>query len=363
MIKEDYSAQRIDKSIVELLQNSDLNIVNLESPVTITEKKILKTGPHLRAAEQPTLEFLKHLNIGLVTLANNHIYDYGHEGLQDTISFCKKNGIRFTGAGNNIEEALRPCQTRVNGHRITVLNFAENEWANADRYKSGANPLNIIENARQIKKEKEQADFLFVIIHGGHEYYNLPSLRMQDQYRFYADCGADLVVGHHTHCLNGFETYNGTPIFYSLGNFLFTKSSKHEGWYNGMILEVLIDDEGNLSTSYALSKQEKETYALSLVSDDEYDRLKKDIEGYNSIISDRNKLVKEWDAYVNSKYHSYLTHWSFLSFMPNKIVWKIFSILGIKGFNKKTFALYLNLMRCEAHADMSKEVLTKYLEK
>ena len=58
-----------------------------------------------------------------------------------------------------------------------------------------------------------------MIVHGGHECYNLPSPRMQKQYLFYADQGADIVVGHHTHCISGYEVYKGVPIYYSLGNF------------------------------------------------------------------------------------------------------------------------------------------------
>jgi poly-gamma-glutamate capsule biosynthesis protein CapA/YwtB (metallophosphatase superfamily) len=76
--------------------------------------------------------------------------------------------------------------------------------------------MDIIDNANQIKEAKATHDKVIVIVHGGHEYYNLPSPRMQKQYRFYADQGADFVVGHHTHCISGYEVYNGVPIYYSL---------------------------------------------------------------------------------------------------------------------------------------------------
>ena len=67
----------------------------------------------------------------------------------------------------------------------------------------GANPIDIIDNAAQIKKAKKECDFVIVIAHGGHEYYNLPSPRMQKLYRFFAENGADIVIGHHTHCVSG----------------------------------------------------------------------------------------------------------------------------------------------------------------
>ena len=109
---------------------------------------------------------------------------------------------------------------------IFIFNFCENEWSIAESDNPGANPMDIIDNANQIKYARELADYVIVIVHGGHEYYNLPSPRMQKQYRFYADQGADIVVGHHTHCISGNEVYKGVPIYYSLGNFIFTKNKK-----------------------------------------------------------------------------------------------------------------------------------------
>ena len=88
--------------------------------------------------------------------------------------------------------------------------------------------MDIIDNTNQIREAKASHDKVIVIVHGGHEYYNLLSPRMQKQYRFYADQGADIVVGHHTHCISGNEIHNGVPKYYSLGNFLFTGRSTIE---------------------------------------------------------------------------------------------------------------------------------------
>src|SRR5690606_34911013 len=124
--------------------------------------------------------------------------------------------------------------------KIAIINIAENEWASATDTSAGANGMDLIDDVKSIQEAKSQSDFVLVIVHGGHEYYNLPSLRMQKQYRFYIDNGADLVVGHHSHCISGMETYKNKKIYYSLGNFLFTKPSVFKGWYNGLILEVII---------------------------------------------------------------------------------------------------------------------------
>ena len=131
--------------------------------------------------------------------------------------------------------------------KIAILNFCENEWSIAEDDSPGANPMDIIDNTNHIREAKASHDKVIVIVHGGHEYYNLPSPRMQKQYRFYADQDADIVVGHNTHCISGSEMYKGVPIYYSLGNFLFTGRSTIENWYYGLVLELEIKD-GNIRT-------------------------------------------------------------------------------------------------------------------
>lgn len=222
--------------------------------------------------------------------------------------------------------------------------------------------MDIIDNAKAIKDAKGKTDFVFVIVHGGHEYYNLPSPRMQKQYRFYAEQGADIVVGHHTHCISGNEVHKGVPIYYSLGNFLFTSQSTIEDWYTGLVLEVNIE-KGNLTSKLHPVEQQKETFELSLLIGKKREDIIKRISKYNAIIEDEEKLKNEWDNYVDTKYDVYLNYWSPFSFISNRYVRGVLNRLGIKGLNKKGVALALNLMRCEAHADMSKEVTNKYLKR
>src|SRR5690625_3021554 len=235
-------------------------------------------------------------------------------------------------------------------------------WVRATATSAGAHPMDIIDNSRKIQETRDKADYVIVIVHGGHEYYNLPSPRMQKQYRFYADQGADLVVGHHTHCISGHETYNGVPIFYSLGNFLFTKNNPKEDWYTGLVLEVEITDSG-LHTQLHPVRQQKETFALDLLTGDEKRDIQKRIERYNDIIADESKLKEAWSQYAEESMDQYLTYWSPLSFLPGRYVKAILRRLGLNGINKKGLALYLNLMRCEAHRDLSQETIKNHLTK
>ncbi len=344
------------------LKNPILNIVNLEAPVTTSTSKIIKTGPHLKADKNSTQQVLKSLEVDVVTLANNHVLDYDEQGVRDTLEFCKENDIKTVGARMNLKEASQTLYLDTKEGKIAIINFAENEWASATDNSAGAHAMDIIDNAYQIKEAKKQADFVFVIVHGGHEYYNLPSPRMQKQYRFYAEQGADIIVGHHTHCISGNEVYNGVPIYYSLGNFLFTKNNIQEDWYTGLVLEVNIEN-GNLTSLLHPAEQQKETFKLSLLNGKKREDIMKRISKYNAIIADKKMLKNEWDNYVDSKHDVYLNYWSPFSFISNRYVRGVLNRLGIKGLNKKGVALALNLMRCEAHVDMSKEVTNKYLKR
>ena len=358
-----YDNDLIDKSIQDMFSSADYRIVNLEAPITEDnpKNKILKTGPHLRMSSDTIMPYLHQLKIDAVTMANNHILDYGDKGVTDTFNELVDHKIKYIGAGNDLTEAKKPLSLHKDGMKIAILNFCENEWSIAEEDSPGANPMDIIDNTNQIREAKASHDKVIIIVHGGHEYYNLPSPRMQKQYRFYADQGADIVVGHHTHCISGNEVYKGVPIYYSLGNFLFTSQSTIEDWYTGLVLEVNIE-KGNLTSKLHPVEQQKETFELSLLIGKKREDIIKRISKYNAIIEDEEKLKNEWDNYVDTKYDVYLNYWSPFSFISNRYVRGVLNRLGIKGLNKKGIALALNLMRCEAHVDMSKEVNKKYLK-
>jgi poly-gamma-glutamate synthesis protein (capsule biosynthesis protein) len=353
---------KIDSNLISFFKNSDLNIVNLEAPVTTSTSKILKNGRHLKADLESTKQVLKELNVDLVTLANNHVLDYNAQGIRDTLEFCKQNEVDTVGAGSNIKDASKTYYIDTNEGRIGIVNFAENEWASATENTAGAHPMDIIDNAKQIKESRLKADYVFVIVHGGHEYYNLPSPRMQKQYRFYAECGADLVVGHHTHCISGFEVYNKVPIYYSLGNFLFTMDSNYEDWYTGLVLEVEINGNILLSKLHPI-KQEKDSFKLSMLKGNDKNVVLNRVTSYSNTITNKTELKKEWGDFIESKYNDYLNRWSLFSFIENRYIRAILRRLGFTGINSRGISFFLNHMRCEAHADLSKEVIQKYLLK
>ncbi|MDD8020943.1 MAG: CapA family protein, partial [Acidobacteriota bacterium] len=355
--------QLIDQSVEELFASADYRIVNLESPITANEpkNKILKTGPHLRSSEDTAIPYLKQLHIDMVTLANNHILDYGEQGLIDTLHALEKNNIAWVGAGNNLKEARRPFTIENEGLKIAILNFCEHEWSIAEKNKAGANPLDIIDNVKQIQAAKASHDKVICIIHGGHEYYNLPSPRMQKQYRFYADNGTDAIVGHHTHCPSGCEIYNGVPIIYSLGNFISDwKDVKFKSWYEGYFIKLTIANNGVTNISLSPYFQCKNDIpCLQLMNDDESTEFLKRIKEYSNIIQNPDLLEKKWVSFCKSHRAGYLSMLLSLNRVQGQLLKR--NLLPEFFLKKKRLPILLNLFRCEAHKDVTVEIVKQEL--
>src|SRR5690606_20141744 len=117
--------------------------------------------------EKSIREVLKILKVDLVTLGNNHILDYGEQGVVDTLNFCKKNNIKTIGAGMNLKEASEVFYLNTAEGKVAIVNFAENEWTSATTTSAGSNPMDFIDNTKQISMAKNNADFVIVIVHGG----------------------------------------------------------------------------------------------------------------------------------------------------------------------------------------------------
>ena len=283
------------------------SLTNLESPLIDDGIPIPKTGPNLKSPIE-SVEALKFAGFDMVTLANNHMMDYGADGLYSTISTCENNGIRCIGAGRNLIEASKICYFERKGKTIAFINCCENEWSTTNCDKLGCNPLNEVNIYYQIQEAKANADFVILIIHGGHETYELPSPRMKKLYRWFIDLGVDAVIGHHTHCYSGPEFYNNKPIVYSLGNFIFDNKIRDASWNYGAFavlslyadrvkIELLPFEQCNKQVGVCLLK----SYEVEQWINDDIQR--------NNIIQDDIKLEEEFNAFCKKserQYKSYL---------------------------------------------------------
>ena len=192
------------------------------------------------------------LGADIVTLANNHTGDFGAGAIKDTLALLNENGIRYLGARENIDEAYNACRLERDGISVSVISVCENEFGIAAKNSYGSAGYNARLLLNKIREEKEIRDNVIVVFHSGNEFNPLPSPDTQDRYRLICDMGADAVIGCHTHCPQGYEIYNGKPIIYSMGNFLFKSNIQretHNSWYYGYMTELEI---GKSRTSFKL---------------------------------------------------------------------------------------------------------------
>ncbi len=344
----------IFNDFIPVIREADIAITNLESPLTHSLRAISKTGPAIKS-DPALLKALKFAGFNLLTLANNHIMDYGNEGLEETLAHCRNGNMKWVGAGMNYSEASSTCYLQVNGKSIAIINIAENEWSTTAGVHPGAHPLNPVANFYTIQEARKHAGFVLLIVHGGHELYSLPSPRMKETYRFFIDAGADAVIGHHTHYCSGYEYYRDKPIFYSLGNFIFDRPEKRdEKWEQGFA--VIINHNGS-KTDYELVPycQSAGKPGIYKLTGADRNKFFENIERLNNIIGDDNKLEESFQVFkkkVGKMYRAFIE--------PHNLRYlHVFQSRGwLPSFlTKRKKNLLLNLSRCESHREVMVSIL------
>lgn len=230
--------------IMDLFHASSYTMVNLEAPLTDRGKAILKTGKNFRISPQYA-EILKNAGVDCVCLANNHIRDYGAEGVMDTIKHCQEAGLDVVGAGRDLSEAAKPLVKKLGNQKVAFLNYCEREFSIAGNLRAGANPFDPIDAYHDIRVLRSEVDKIVVVYHGGFEYQHYPTPAMLIDFRFLIETGGDAVAAHHAHAYSGFEFYLKKPIYYGLGNLLsltLARSIK-DNWFSGLLACINIDSE------------------------------------------------------------------------------------------------------------------------
>ena len=211
------------------LKDADIVFGNLETPLTTCQKIVMwdfsKYGWNGRAKPiflkgSPMAAIgLKNAGFNIVSIANNHILDYGIKGLSDTLTVLHENGIMPVGFGRNTSEATAPRSLEVKGVRFTF--FACSFAYEATFFSPGVAPIGLWTLKKQVQKAREISDIILVSLHQGREFDESPSALTIRLAHNLIEIGADLVLCHHPHTLQKIETYKKGLIAYSLGNFVF----------------------------------------------------------------------------------------------------------------------------------------------
>lgn len=217
--------------VSDVTSNVDLLLINFENAAT-TSGDALKGDVPLKC-DPSYVPLAKANNVTVAALANNHAIDYGITGMQDTLENLRNADITPMGAGNTEDEAHQAVVKDVNGRKITILNYMDSEnfaeySYEAMPYANGSNPGYSAYDSEDAQKQigkNNDSDLIVAYLHFGNEYSNSPNENQVKIAHELIDYGVDVVIGSHPHVTQGIEMYNGKPIFYSLGNFIFDQSN------------------------------------------------------------------------------------------------------------------------------------------
>lgn len=211
-------AQRsLSEPLRKQITQAGIATINLEAPNHTDAVPPLKSGPRLET-DHATPYVLRSMGFDHVSLANNHIMDYGAKALEQTQSSCQDAGLAMCGAGQN---AYAPYLTEIGGMSIALFSFCEQEFGVISPNKPGVAWIGNPKALDCVTRFAQSHDVVIVMAHGGVENVPFPPPGRQRQLRAFIDAGAAMVIGHHPHVPQGWERYRGGIIFYSLGNFLF----------------------------------------------------------------------------------------------------------------------------------------------
>ncbi|NIR52038.1 CapA family protein [candidate division KSB1 bacterium] len=296
---------------VAYLKSADLATANLEAPFTVDgepfpKKYNFKVPPEYAAG-------LRGAGFDVVTLANNHMLDFGEQGLSSTLETLDNLGVKYSGAGRNLHEAHQPAILEV-GQKTAAffgysMTFPKEFYAKEDS--SGtAYPEPELMTAN-LEAWENAVDFTVVSFHWSAEKLEIPK-----EYQIYfahlaIDSGADLVLGHHPHVLQGLELYKNRLIAYSLGNFAFGSYSPHA--VDSIILRAYLNDEGLLyAHCIPINVDNREVEFQPEVVEgkrktaiiSKLQKLSVQLNGDQDIIADSGMITGDWASF----YENWLVH-------------------------------------------------------
>ena len=329
-------ARALFGKICDLAKDANRVIINLEAALTNHDGKIAKFGPNIKGVPECTAG-LKALGVTDVMLSNNHVFDFGIKGLRDTMKALDDAGLPYTGVGENDTDSRKAYYFEAKGKKIGIINVCEHEYTYALPNRLGANPFDPFLTMHDIRECKKNCDHVIVIYHGGKEHCRYPSPRLVNLCHEMIECGAEVVLTQHSHCIGTYECYEGGHIVYGQGNFCFSYpeySDKGEGWYTSLLVELDIEDDVKIKFHPIY-----DTYhGCDLAEGEKAEEIISDFE-------ERNKSML--DGTWRDGWHAFCVHPD-REYYHDKVVNACENEQRIQGF-----AHYLD---CEAHTDVWREL-------
>jgi len=294
----EYSFNYPFQKTIDYLKTGDIVFGNLECPI-IKGRTIQMSEMRFRA--DPGVETtLKNAGFTVLSLANNHMPDFGILGINNTIALLDKAGIYHSGAGLNISEAFKPAIIECKGLKFAFFSFNDSDCV-PDSYEATENHhgtaiMNIEQMTKSISEADKIADFIVVSMHSGYEYKAKPNEHQINFAHAAIDAGADLVIGHHPHWVQNIEKYKDKYILYSLGNFVFDQMWSQDT-REGLTAKFFITKKGVRKIEFMpvlIENYSQPRFIDSPIADKILDRLQFNLKERKIIVwDDKNKTFIE----------------------------------------------------------------------
>lgn len=225
--------QAFNQGLLEQMRNADIFMINNEFTFTSRGTPTVNKKFTFRA-DPGNVSMYEEMGVDIVSVANNHIYDYGEISLLDTLDTLEQAEIPYVGAGRNLQEAMTPVYYIANGMKIAFVSATQIERNGTPDTKEATqdsagvlrcmNPDNLL---LTIEEAKKNSDYVILYIHWGTESQEAIDWLQEQQTPIYAQAGVDLIIGDHPHCLQKMDSVEGVPVIYSLGNFWFNSRTQN----------------------------------------------------------------------------------------------------------------------------------------
>lgn len=225
--------QAFDQGLLEQMRNADIFMINNEFTFTGRGTPTVNKKFTFRA-DPGNVSMYEEMGVDIVSVANNHIYDYGEVSLLDTLDTLEQAKIPYIGAGRNLQEAMTPVYYIANGMKIAFVSATQIERNGTPDTKEATqdsagvlrcmNPDNLL---LTIEEAKKNSDYVILYIHWGTESQEAIDWLQEQQAPIYAQAGVNLIIGDHPHCLQKMDSVEGVPVIYSLGNFWFNSRTQN----------------------------------------------------------------------------------------------------------------------------------------
>lgn len=344
----------ISLALKALLNSASICIANLEGVLGDLSHPISKTGKH-SGGDTKVAEYLQKLGIHIVSLANNHAFDFGRLGLRSTMSALKEQGIGFVGAGECEEEAWHFSRIVIDKESIGIIGVSHNEFGVAGFASPGVAGFNEWMAFRSIQSALKTCDKVIILYHGAVEYLRFPSPDLRRRCLFFMEAGADAVICQHSHIAGAFEIVEGKPIIYGQGDFMakISHNSIADAACSAFLVELqsLSSTRGFQLNLHPIRISKNSFYrTVELIEGTERELALKDIHYLCSLLADEKCWRREWDRVVNELGPFLESQLAQSSSIRQKMGCRLPMLR--KRIDRNHRIVLENLIRCEAHREV-----------